>query len=72
MLVLSRHCDSEIQIGTDITITVLEVHKRRVKLGIEAPTGLSVRRGESLRPVSRGQPFGSQQSCSASLPTRCS
>lgn len=70
MLVLSRYCDAEIRVGNDVTITVLEVHKGRVRLGIEAPSEISVRRGELLSPTSRGQPFGSQQSCSASLPTR--
>ncbi len=44
MLVLSRKCQMEIYIGSDITIMVLEIHKRQVKLGIEAPSGLSVRR----------------------------
>ena len=42
MLVLSRRCDAEIYIGPDITIKVLEIHKRQVKLGIEAPSGFSV------------------------------
>ena len=38
MLVLSRRGDKEIYIGPDITIKVLEIHKRQVKLGIEAPS----------------------------------
>lgn len=47
MLVLSRYCDAEIRVGNDVTITVLEVHKGRVRLGIEAPSEISVRRGET-------------------------
>ena len=48
MLVLSRCRDSAIHIGADVKITVLEVHKGRVKLGIDAPNEVSVRRGELL------------------------
>jgi carbon storage regulator len=56
MLVLSRRCDTEIRIGPDVTIKVLEIHKGQVKLGIEAPSRLSVWRGE-LRPITdRGEP----------------
>ena len=46
MLVLSRHRASEIYIGPNIIVKVLEIRKRQVKLGIEAPSGLSVWRGE--------------------------
>ncbi len=55
MLVLSRGCHAEIHIGQDITIKVLEIRKRQVKLGIEAPTGLSVWRGELLPLTGRGE-----------------
>jgi carbon storage regulator len=48
MLVLSRSCDTAIHIGSDITIKVLEIHKRKVTLGIEAPRGLPVWREEIL------------------------
>ena len=37
MLVLSRGRETEIYIGSDITIRVLAIHKGQVKLGIEAP-----------------------------------
>jgi carbon storage regulator len=69
MLVLSRNCDAEIIIGPDITIKVLGIHKRQVKLGIEAPSGISVRRGElpptAIRGQSPAERYRSQQSCSA-------
>ena len=56
MLVLSRRCETEIYIGSDITIKVLEIHKRQVKLGIEAPGGLPIRRVK-LPPInSRADP----------------
>jgi carbon storage regulator CsrA len=71
MLVLSRKCDAEICIGADITIKVLGIRKGQVKLGIEAPRGLSVLRGELAPAANRGQPTveecfcRSQQSCFA-------
>ena len=48
MLVLSRRRETEICIGSDITIRVLAIHRRQVKLGIEAPSGVCVRRQEVL------------------------
>jgi carbon storage regulator len=56
MLVLSRRRASEIYIGPDIVIRVLEIHKRQVKLGIDAPSGLAVRRGELLSIPDPGKP----------------
>jgi carbon storage regulator len=56
MLVLSRKCDTEIRIGPDVTIKVLEIHKGQVKLGIEAPSRLPVWRGELLPITDRGEP----------------
>ena len=56
MLVLSRKCQSEIRIGPDITVKVLEIRKGQIKLGIEAPSGLAVLRGELLPISSRGDP----------------
>ncbi len=53
MLVLSRRRDSTIQIGADVKITVLEIHKGRVKLGIQAPNEISVWRGEPSPPAVR-------------------
>ena len=55
MLVLSRSCDSEIRIGPDITVKVLQIRKRQVKLGIEAPRGLAVWLGELLPLADRRQ-----------------
>lgn len=70
MLVLSRRCDMGICIGSDITIKVLGIQKRQVKLGIEAPSGLSVWREELVPIVDPSEPGGeqrlsrSQQPCS--------
>lgn len=47
MLVLSRRSNESITIpGTGIHITVLRVSGNRVRLGIEAPSGVEIRRSE--------------------------
>ncbi len=46
MLVLSRKAGEQIHIGEDIVVTVLEVQGQRIRLGIDAPTDVPVRRAE--------------------------
>ena len=46
MLVLSRKPGEQIHIGTDITITVVDVGGNRIRLGIEAPEAVSIFRAE--------------------------
>ncbi|HEY2893391.1 MAG TPA: carbon storage regulator [Pirellulales bacterium] len=46
MLVLSRKPGQKLQIGDNVTITVLEVHGRVIRLGIEAPNEVRVLRAE--------------------------
>ncbi len=46
MLVISRRKGQRIAIGDDIEIVVTAVHKNGVKLGISAPRGFTVLRGE--------------------------
>ena len=46
MLVLSRKPGQKLQIGDNITITVLEVHGHVLRLGIEAPQDVRVLRAE--------------------------
>lgn len=48
MLVLSRKADEKIQIGPNITITILQVKGMAVRIGIEAPNDVRVLRGELL------------------------
>jgi carbon storage regulator CsrA len=48
MLVLTRRINERIQIGKDITVTILRVQGRVVKVGIEAPEGVQVLRTELL------------------------
>ena len=54
MLILTRGLKQQIEIGDRlVTLTVLEVKGGRVRLGIEAPDSISIRRAELLPVVSR-------------------
>ncbi|MDM4017247.1 carbon storage regulator [Roseiconus lacunae] len=56
MLVLSRKVDQRIQIGEDITITVVRVEGNRVRIGIDAPRDQRIVRGE-LEPIAETVEF---------------
>lgn len=49
MLVLSRRVGERVVIGDGITVTVTRVAGQRVMLGIEAPEGVRILRGELSR-----------------------
>jgi carbon storage regulator CsrA len=51
MLVLARKLDESIVIGDDIIIKVISIDKGVVKLGIEAPSSVSIMRSELLQDV---------------------
>ncbi|HEV3021363.1 MAG TPA: carbon storage regulator [Pirellulales bacterium] len=46
MLVLTRKTQQQIQFGDDIVVTILQVKGHSVRVGIEAPRGVRVVRGE--------------------------
>lgn len=46
MLVLSRKRDERIVINENIVITVVDIRGDKVRLGIEAPSGVPVHRSE--------------------------
>lgn len=46
MLVLGRKPSEKICIGDEIVVTVVRVGNNCVRLGIEAPQGVNIRRGE--------------------------
>lgn len=46
MLVLSRKVNERIQIGEDITITVVRLSTGSVRIGIEAPSHMTILRDE--------------------------
>lgn len=51
MLVLRRKKDEKIVIDGNIVITVLEVRKNTVRLGIEAPEEILILRSELIVPL---------------------
>lgn len=46
MLVLSRKFGQTFQIGKDVTITIVKIDNNSVRIGIEAPSELHIRRTE--------------------------
>jgi carbon storage regulator len=67
MLVLTRKTDEEIQIGSDVTVRVLSIGRGRIRIGIEAPADLRVRRAEvapgtsaATASVDADAPFGAK------------
>ncbi len=46
MLVLTRRLGETIVIGDDITIKIVDIHGKQIRIGIEAPKEISVYRGE--------------------------
>ena len=51
MLVLARKSDESIVIGEEITVKVISVEKGVVKLGIDAPSDISIVRNELIEDV---------------------
>ena len=52
MLVLSRKLGEKIYIGENICITVVDIDRGKIRLGIEAPAEISIRREElACRPL---------------------
>jgi carbon storage regulator len=46
VLILTRRPTQTVAIGSDITVTVLEIRGRQVRLGVNAPRGITVLREE--------------------------
>ena len=53
MLVLSRHVNEKIQIGDNVTLTVVEIRGGKVRIGVEAPNDVAVHRVEVLEALRR-------------------
>jgi carbon storage regulator len=51
MLVLTRRSNQSIVIGTDVVITVLEIHGDSVRIGVDAPRSVQVHRSEVFEAV---------------------
>lgn len=54
MLILSRRIDESIVIGDEVTITILSVKGKQVRIGINAPPDVSVHREEIYQRIQSG------------------
>jgi len=55
MLILSRRTDESIVIGDEVTITILSVKGKQVRVGITAPPDVSVHREEIYQQIQSGE-----------------
>ncbi|WP_444905211.1 carbon storage regulator CsrA [Microbulbifer sp. CnH-101-E] len=60
MLILKRRTGENLRIGTNISVTVLEVKGNQVKIGINAPKSLSVHREEIYVRIKKEQEAGTR------------
>lgn len=51
MLILTRKTNEAIRIGDDVVIKIVEVNKRHVKIGIEAPRSVTINREEVYQKI---------------------
>jgi carbon storage regulator len=58
MLVLSRKPSQQIMVGPDIVITIVKIDRNHVRLGIQAPSDITILRHElaDARPMSVQRP----------------
>ena len=70
MLVITRKAGDRVQIGDDITVTLLEITGSSVRLGIDAPAEVAVYRHEILASGAGREPrrCGGQRRAAASAP----
>lgn len=61
MLILSRRAGEVLRIGEEITVTVLGIKGGQVRLGIDAPRGLHIRREEPQRERKGREPGPSEE-----------
>ncbi len=52
MLVLSRRYGESIQIGKDISVTILGVRGEKIRVGVDAPQNVEVHRDEVAKLIS--------------------
>ena len=55
LLILSRRTDESIVIGDEVTITILSVKGKQVRIGISAPPDVSVHREEIYQRIQSGE-----------------
>ena len=61
MLVLARKLDESIIIGDDVTIKIISIEKGVVKIGIDAPSSISIVRSELIEDLKDSNIAASQE-----------
>jgi carbon storage regulator len=64
MLVLSRKVGEEIVIDGEIRVSIVRVRGNRVRLGIQAPADISIRRQDTPPPPEKAASKGQTPLCS--------
>ena len=67
MLVLTRKLGETIVIGDNIVIKVVDIHGKQIRLGIEAPTEISIFRGEiydRIKEENKASSYGNRKNLS--------
>ena len=54
MLILTRRLDETLRIGDDVTLTILGVRGKQVRIGVNAPRSVPVHRQETCERMRRG------------------
>jgi len=67
MLVLARKLDESIVIGDDVIVKVISIEKGVVKLGIDAPSSVSIVRSELLEDVKESNIAASKEADSKNI-----
>ena len=62
MLILTRLAGESVMIGDDITITVLEIKEKQIRLGIKAPREVPVHREEIYERIKQQKASSSDDS----------
>jgi carbon storage regulator len=60
MLILTRRVGESVKIGTEVTVTVLEVKGNQVRLGVAAPKDVAVHREEIYERIQRESTDGNK------------
>ena len=63
MLVLSRHRDEAIMIGDEVEITIVDIRGDKVRVGITAPSSITVHRREIYDAIRRENQQASAMDC---------
>lgn len=56
MLILTRRLTESLKIGDDVTVTILGVKGKQVRIGVSAPKSIAVHREEIYQRIRRERP----------------